>query len=289
VLAASVRSLSRLISRLDAQVKLISGREAQIASELAGDRASLATVQLDVARQRRLISASTHHLQLARSALGRQLRSGYESDPPDVVSVVLDSHGFGDLLDRLDSLRLVEQRQQQAIAKATSAKALADAAASRLGLLEQRDRTTTAEAAVRAGAIASISRLLAARQAVLHSARAARLLALRSNNAQSRRLVHALAKLQATAFVSGGGAGGPWAIPTAIVMCESGGQNLPPNSAGASGYYQFLPSTWTGLGGSTPAAYLAGRAEQDRLAAKLWDGGRGASNWVCAGIVATHG
>jgi hypothetical protein len=68
-------------------------------------------------------------------------------------------------------------------------------------------------------------------------------------------------------------------------MCESGGQNLPPNSARASGYYQFLPSTWTGEGGDTPAAYLAPKSEQDRLAAKLWDGGRGASNWDCAAIV----
>src|SRR5438105_15709029 len=31
---------------------------------------------------------------------------------------------------------------------------------------------------------------------------------------------------------------GRWAIPAAIVMCESGGRNLPPNGAGASGYYQ---------------------------------------------------
>ena len=67
------------------------------------------------------------------------------------------------------------------------------------------------------------------------------------------------------------------------MQCESGGQNLPPNSAGASGYYQMLPSTWHGLGGSTPHAYQASKAEQDRLAAKLWAGGAGARNWVCAG------
>ena len=81
------------------------------------------------------------------------------------------------------------------------------------------------------------------------------------------------------------GPGGPWAIPWPIVQCESGGQNLPPNSAGASGYYQMLPATWKGLGGSTPHAYLASKAEQDRLAAALWAGGAGARNWVCAGMV----
>ncbi|HWH93325.1 MAG TPA: transglycosylase family protein, partial [Baekduia sp.] len=81
------------------------------------------------------------------------------------------------------------------------------------------------------------------------------------------------------------GPGGPWAIPWAVVQCESGGQNLPPNSAGASGYYQMMPATWKGLGGSTSAAYRASKAEQDRLAAKLWNGGAGASNWVCAALV----
>ena len=81
----------------------------------------------------------------------------------------------------------------------------------------------------------------------------------------------ALARRSASA-----GPGGPWAIPWPIVQCESGGQNLPPNTAGASGYYQMLPSTWKGLGGSTPAAYQASKAEQDRLAARLWAGRRGA-------------
>jgi hypothetical protein len=77
-------------------------------------------------------------------------------------------------------------------------------------------------------------------------------------------------------------------IPSAIVACESGGQNLPPNSAGASGYYQILPSTWKQFGGAGPAAYLASRAEQNAVASRIWGGGSGVSNWVCAGIVGIH-
>ncbi|MGH2840558.1 MAG: transglycosylase family protein, partial [Solirubrobacteraceae bacterium] len=118
-------------------------------------------------------------------------------------------------------------------------------------------------------------------------ARAARLAALSSSRTKRRRAERALNKLlaQRNRAANQVGPGGPWAIPWPIVQCESGGQNLPPNSAGASGYYQFLPSTWRGLGGSTPHAYQASKAEQDRLAARLWNGGRGASNWVCAGLV----
>jgi Transglycosylase-like domain len=94
-----------------------------------------------------------------------------------------------------------------------------------------------------------------------------------------------IAEREAAAQATAASSGGPWAIPWPIVQCESGGQNLPPNSAGASGYYQMLPSTWKGLGGSTPAAYQASKAEQDRLAAALWAGGAGAHNWVCASLV----
>jgi hypothetical protein len=47
----------------------------------------------------------------------------------------------------------------------------------------------------------------------------------------------------------------------------------------------MLDSTWHGLGGSTPHAYQASKAEQDRLAARLWAGGAGAHNWVCASLV----
>jgi hypothetical protein len=85
------------------------------------------------------------------------------------------------------------------------------------------------------------------------------------------------------------GPSGGWAIPYAIVLCESGGQDLTPNSAGASGYYQIIPSTWKLFGGSGPAAYLASKSEQDAVASRIWNGGAGASNWVCAGIVGiTH-
>ena len=107
----------------------------------------------------------------------------------------------------------------------------------------------------------------------------------RSGRRKAERELKSLLAARARAAVSNVGPGGPWAIPWAIVQCESGGQNLPPNSAGASGYYQFMPATWRALGGSTPEAYQASKEEQDRLAAILWAGGAGARNWVCAGLV----
>ena len=75
--------------------------------------------------------------------------------------------------------------------------------------------------------------------------------------------------------------GGPYSIPTYIVMCESGGNYSALNpSAGAGGAYQIIPSTWDLYGGQG-APHEAPKEEQDRIAAEIWaDSGGGA--WVCA-------
>jgi hypothetical protein len=75
--------------------------------------------------------------------------------------------------------------------------------------------------------------------------------------------------------------GGPYAIPTYIVMCESGGNYHALNpSSGAGGAYQILPSTWRAYGGQG-APQNGSKAEQDRIAAEIWRDS-GPSAWSCA-------
>jgi hypothetical protein len=67
-------------------------------------------------------------------------------------------------------------------------------------------------------------------------------------------------------------------------MCESKGINEPPNGAGASGYYQVIPSTWAAYGGSPPDnASEHSRAEQSAVAARIWREA-GPSQWECTAI-----
>ena len=65
-----------------------------------------------------------------------------------------------------------------------------------------------------------------------------------------------------------------WAIPTYIVMCESGGDWNAYNASGASGPYQLMPMHFGG-----ELAMNQSRAAQHAKAAELWDGGRGKRHW----------
>jgi septal ring factor EnvC (AmiA/AmiB activator) len=308
-LAASVSSLNRLIATLDSQISLVENREATLAGELAADRAKLTHVHQQLTRERARLVVLRHRLATARVRLSRQLVGSYESAKPDLVSVVLNARGFNDLLEQIDFLGRAEHAQQSVITATRVAKARADEAARRLAELERTDTQITRATEIRVRAVAGMNALLHSKQGALQSARAAQqsaLAASRTRGAQLRTQIHHVEAQQAAAEAAArraaqasapassanplgptGGSGG-WAIPYAIVLCESGGQDLPPNSAGASGYYQIIPSTWKLFGGTGPAAYLASKAEQDAVASRIWRGGAGASNWVCAGIVGIH-
>jgi septal ring factor EnvC (AmiA/AmiB activator) len=313
-LSSGVARLSQMISSLDGQITLVESREVAVRGELVQDRAKLAAAQAALDRERQLLAVLRARLARARTLLSRQLVSSYEGDRPDLVSVVLESRGFADLLDKITYLRDAERQQQGVIAITRLAKARADAAARRLGALEERDRQIAEDTAVRARALAGMNSLLHSKQGALLQARAAKQSALDASRAKAGALQSKISQIEAqqaaaaqqaaqqsasqgssspsgSSSASVGPALGPsggWAIPYPIVLCESGGQNLPPNSAGASGYYQIMPATWASFGGTGPAAYLASKSEQDAVASRIWNGGAGASNWVCAGIVGIH-
>jgi hypothetical protein len=70
---------------------------------------------------------------------------------------------------------------------------------------------------------------------------------------------------------------GRFAVPCYIIACESHGSWTAANPSGAVGPYQLL-----GWGAPWPADTRAKRLAHHRIAARLWDGGKGASNWACA-------
>jgi septal ring factor EnvC (AmiA/AmiB activator) len=288
-LSGAVARLGTLATRAGREVAVAQERLAQVEADLAGAEARLAATRERLGEgRRRLVRLRRRHA-AGRALLAAQLVADYKADPPDLVSFVLGAHDFADLIERIAFARRVRTRNAEILARVRTARVRTRHAAIALARLAAERRETAQAIETRRVALAAMRDGLAARQATLERARAARAQALagtRAGRASAQRALDRLiAARERAARAAEQGPGGPWAIPWPIVQCESGGQNLPPNGAGASGYYQMLPETWKGLGGSTPHAYQAPKAEQDRLAAALWAGGDGAHNWVCAGAV----
>ena len=288
-LSSAAGSAAKDIALITEQLDVLSGREAAVEAQLAADRERLAELADQTAIERR-VSARLHaKYDVQRAALGRWLVSVYEAGRPDIVTVVFDAHGFSDLLERLDFLRRLSEAGANVTDATLAARNAATRALVRLHDLSVAQTRATDAAAAEQAALQSIGQALAGRQAALSRARAIELQQLSETRSDRARLEgelqSQLAALAAPPETSAAPSGESFAIPWPIVQCESGGQNLPPNSAGASGYYQILPSTWQGFGGTGPAAYLAPKSEQDAVAARIWDGGAGARNWVCAALV----
>jgi septal ring factor EnvC (AmiA/AmiB activator) len=304
-LSSSLSRLSQLIGSLNSQISLVQSREAAVQEALDADRSRLLATRSALGHEQTLITRLRSELAHSRQLLAGQLVSDYENAKPDVVSVVLQAHGFDDLLDQLQYLSDAEHQQQSIITFTARAKAEARAAAIKLGRLQHTEQQVTEAAAQRVAALSGMNALLQSRQAALARAQSAQQTALAASRARGSQLQRDIARVEAqqaaaqraaaaatvaptgspTALSPALGPSGGWAIPYAIVLCESGGQNLTPNSAGASGYYQIIPGTWKLFGGTGPAAYLASKAEQDAVASRIWNNGAGAQNWVCAGIV----
>jgi peptidoglycan hydrolase CwlO-like protein len=291
-LGSAAARLGRLEAQTAKAITLLEGRLAEAQSELDRAQARLADTEL------RLRKARARHVRLrgrlteVRAKLGDVLRARYLTGRPDWTDVVLQAQSFGSLMERFEFLHRVQERDAALLGEVGAAKREAIGEQRSYTELLPRRRAAAQAVLERRDSLSQIRSGLDARRAAFAEARSARLAALTATRANRRgaqkRLTRVLAEQEraaARAAVSKVGPGGPWAIPWAIVQCESGGRNVGPNWAGASGYYQFIVATWKGLGGSTPQAYMASKAEQDRLAAKLWDGGRGARNWDCAAIV----
>jgi hypothetical protein len=286
-LSGAIARLARLERVTAREVSILERRVAAVQRELT---AAQTILDQTVARRNRAQARALrlrNRLAQSRRQLAELLRHRYAAGKPDALTVVLEADGFANLLETVDFLRRIQRSDEKVLAAVRTGRHAAVVQRRVLSKLTVQRRDAAEVVARRHSALTVIAAGLRQRRDALAQARAARVAALHGSRRSRRRAERTLTRLlaQRNRAIGQVGPGGPWAIPWVIVQCESGGQNMPPNWATASGYYQFIDATWSRLGGSTPHAYQASKAEQDRLAARLWDGGRGAHNWDCAALV----
>jgi septal ring factor EnvC (AmiA/AmiB activator) len=283
-LAADIDLKSAELAAARSQAIAAAQREQELSATLAQGQARQAELQAQVDEAAAKLAEARARLGRAVEALSERLVAIYKGETPDPTALLLSSQGFDDLTTRTLFLRRIEEADQRL---AERVRALRDAVAAQhaeMSAARDEQAALTAEIAAARDEIAAARAAAEAEAAALDAARsqqAASLEGLRSQVAgwteevqQAEQVSAEQAQQQVASWV------GDWAIPEAIVMCESGGSYSAQNPSGAYGAYQIMPEHWNG---GVCSDLGRDRAGQDQCAARLWDGGAGAGNWVCAG------
>jgi peptidoglycan DL-endopeptidase CwlO len=143
VLTTQISSYSQRIGALQGRIGRLEHRQASVQADLDRKRAELDRLQDDLRAERRRLVRLRKRLAEARAALAQRLVELYQADVPDIVNVILDAHGFADLLERDGFMRRVSEQDQKIIGIVRRARADATATEARLQRFEHRQRTVT--------------------------------------------------------------------------------------------------------------------------------------------------
>ena len=264
------------------------GEESELSQVLAEgqERSAALARKLDAAEAE--LAATQERLERAQAVLAQRLVEIYKSSGMNEVDVLLDSEGFEDLATRADLLGRIQDADRALAERVRELKADVQEQVQKVSRAKERSDELNAEVEAARDEIAAARAAAEARAAQLQDARAAQAASVEQLEGQMSEWTEEVQRLEdiseeeATEEVANWNNFGPWAIPEAIVMCESGGnfQALNPSS-GAGGAYQILPSTWAAYGGKR-LPHQAPPAEQHRIAAMIW-ADSGPAAWVCAG------
>jgi murein DD-endopeptidase MepM/ murein hydrolase activator NlpD len=247
-LSGAVKSASGRLGQLDANIAALARRLSRIQADLNAKRAELTKLGSELSAARRRLAQLEAYEARAEGVLAQQLVASYESDNPDVVTVVLSATGFRDLLERLAFMQRVRKQDVDIIDQVRSARRAVAAEATRLGKLEVRQKILTAQVLAERNSLAQTSAGLQRQRAALARFRDAKASELANARDAVSHLQHQLSQLQAAQAAlaqnasqsSGGGSGSSPAIVPGSAPVSSGGFVFPlPKSAAAS------PSAWS--------------------------------------------
>jgi septal ring factor EnvC (AmiA/AmiB activator) len=285
-IAADLLASRERLASAEAEAAEATAREERLSALLTEgqERAAALSRKLNAVRQELVVERA--RLQRSRQALADRLVAIYESGVPSTASLILSSGDYEELSARADYLRAIEESDSALAARVEQVRDEVKREAKRVAELEARALAYNERLEAARSEIASVRAAAQAAAAAQESIAAERATALNELKTEIAEWVEDLEAARAASRTEaeeevGRWLGGPYSIPTYIVMCESGGDYsaLNPTSM-AGGAYQIIPSTWEAYGGKG-LAHEASKAEQDRIAAEIW-ADSGPSAWSCA-------
>jgi septal ring factor EnvC (AmiA/AmiB activator) len=289
-ISAQLRASKESLLAAEGEATAAEAHEQRLSGMLAEGEERTAELSGKLERTRLQLAAEKARLRRAHRVLAERLVAIYESGSPTTAALVLGSSDYQELITRTDYLREIAESDRTLADRVEQVRNAVHREVGRVAGLRARAVAYDERLAAAKAEIASVRESAAAAAARLQSLSADREASLSKLQADIGTWVQEVREARAAEARAASAAeaeeevgrwlGGPYSIPTYIVMCESGGDYGAVNpSSGAGGAYQVLPSTWELYGGQGEPQN-GSKEEQDRIAGEIW-ADSGTSAWVC--------
>jgi len=284
VLTTTIQRFSNRIDGLQGEIQATQERLDRAQSSLDRQKNELLEVRdrLEAARDR--LARLRSELATARRLLAARLVEIYKSDTPDALTVVLESDGFGDLLERAEFLERISDQDREITDRVRGLRDQAQDQAVQLAKLEQREQLAAERILRERDQIASTQNQLVSSRDQLASARADRRGTLAQVRSDKQAAMEDLASLQAEqARVAGALQGAPAPGP----VHQGSGQLIWPVNGPITGVFgEVRPGhLHSGIDIAVPEGTPIRAADSGRVVIAGWTGGYG--NYTCVQHTAT--
>lgn len=142
-LQSQINSETAQIEKTQGGVAAAQAKLANVNSQLYAHIAELRQVQTELRNARDQLLALENKLHLAAQYLAANLRAAYENGSPNLVDVILNAHGFSNLLDQVNYIKDAQHQDDEILRVTKIARARVQAEALHLYSLEIKDRDLT--------------------------------------------------------------------------------------------------------------------------------------------------
>jgi murein DD-endopeptidase MepM/ murein hydrolase activator NlpD len=260
VLSTTISRDDGRIERLTAELARLRDREAAVRARLAAKQAELnrAMAQLDAAK--RHLAVVRARLKRALTALRARLIAMYETGTPDVLSVIVGSSGYSDLVTEAEYLNRIHGMDDAVVGRVRELRNEVRRTVERLRGAKDRIQAARDAIAAQERAVASTRAAVQGRQRALVAARAERVAALRKIRKHEEELDGSVAAIQAKIAARLAGVGSA-PLPAGPIQPGSGSGLIWPVSGPVvsgfgprtiQGHYEFHPGIDIAVPSGTP-------------------------------------
>jgi len=246
-LSGAVNAYSGHLAQLDSSIASLQRQISRIQVDLEAKRAELIKLQIELTAARNRLAQLEAFEAHGEAVLAKQLVNAYESDRPDLVSIVLESSGFQDLLERLSFAQRIQKQDIQTVKMVRAARRRVAAQAVRLGALEVRQQALTNQILNERNSLAGTRAVLLRQRIAVARARGVKAGQLANVRGQVAGLQHQLSQAEASQAAAAARAAAAQAAAAPQAQSQ-GSDSSPPSAAPApvassSGFVFPLPKS----------------------------------------------